>query len=80
MTLEKRLQILLPPASVERLEKLLEVTEMSSYAEVIRNALRVYEWLVNEAARGKSFGIRSQGGEFEQVDVFAPKERADGEK
>ena len=36
-----RINLLLPDRSAERLEKLKEVTEASSYAEVIRNAIPV---------------------------------------
>jgi Arc/MetJ-type ribon-helix-helix transcriptional regulator len=63
----KRLQIILPPASVQRLESLVDSTEGDSYADVIRAALRLYEWMIGEAKKGKEFGVRNAG-----EDVFKP--------
>ena len=38
-----RVQLEMPPQAMERLQKLKDRTEAASYAEVIRNALRLYE-------------------------------------
>ncbi|HEY4125399.1 MAG TPA: ribbon-helix-helix protein, CopG family, partial [Rhizomicrobium sp.] len=43
-----RVQLEMPPQAMERLTRLKEKTEAASYAEVIRNALRLYEALVDE--------------------------------
>lgn len=53
-----RVQLELPDASYQRLKKLQEKTEASSYAEVIRNALRLYEALVNEADAGNTVCVK----------------------
>jgi hypothetical protein len=41
-----RVQLEMPPQAMERLQRLKDKTEAASYAEVIRNALRVFEALV----------------------------------
>ncbi|HEY0282201.1 MAG TPA: ribbon-helix-helix protein, CopG family, partial [Rhizomicrobium sp.] len=38
-----RVQLEMPPQAMERLQKLKDRTEAASYAEVIRNALRLFE-------------------------------------
>ncbi|MBS0279393.1 MAG: ribbon-helix-helix protein, CopG family, partial [Proteobacteria bacterium] len=43
-----RVQLEMPPQAMDRLTRLKEKTEAASYAEVIRNALRLYEALVDE--------------------------------
>ena len=37
-----RVQLEMPPQAMERLQRLKDRTEAASYAEVIRNALRLY--------------------------------------
>lgn len=58
---DHRLQLLLPAASKARLDKLVETTEAASYAEVVRNALRLYEVAVDEAARGGGLFMLKDG-------------------
>ena len=57
----KRVQLDMPPKSYQRLQHLVDVTEASSSAEVIKNALKLYELLVNEAEEGSEFQIRRDG-------------------
>ena len=47
-----RVQLELPPRSMDRLRSLKDKTEAASYAEVLRNALRFYEFVVQEAEQG----------------------------
>ena len=54
----KRVQMDLPPKSLLRLKRLQEVTEASSYAEVIRNALRLYEAIVEEQENGAEIFVK----------------------
>jgi len=54
----KRIQMDMPPRSVERLKRLQEVTEASSYAEVMKNALRLYEALIEEIEAGHEIMVR----------------------
>jgi hypothetical protein len=47
---------------MERLKALREKTEAASYAEVIRNALRLYEALIKEAEGGHQLHIKDREG------------------
>jgi len=57
----KRIQMDMPPRSVERLKRLQEITEATSYAEVMRNALRLYEAMIDEVEAGHEIMIRREG-------------------
>lgn len=54
----KRIQMDMPPRSVERLKRLQEVTEAASYAEVMKNALRLYEALIEEVETGNEIMVK----------------------
>ena len=69
MTL-KRIQLDMPERAVERLQELKAKTEAISYAEVVRNALRLYEAVVAEAEAGSSFQVRSRDGSIREFVVF----------
>lgn len=56
-----RVQMNLPPASMERLDSLVATTESSSYAEVMRNALKLYEAAVAEAEAGRNLYVLKDG-------------------
>ena len=53
-----RVQIDMPEASYRRLERLKDITEASSYAEVVRNSLRLYEAIISEHELGSEFLIK----------------------
>jgi hypothetical protein len=53
----KRIQFEFSPDALERLNKMRELTEASSYAELVRNALRVYEWFVEQDRAGFDIGL-----------------------
>jgi hypothetical protein len=65
-----RVQLEMPPQAMERLQRLKDRTEAASYAEVIRNALRLYEALVAEAEKGSEFAIKSPDGIIAPYRVF----------
>lgn len=67
----KRIQMDLPPRSVERLKQLQELTEAASYAEVMRNALRLYEALILETQKGHELLIR-RGNTISVLPIFGP--------
>jgi hypothetical protein len=58
VTASKRVQMDMPPRSVERLKRLQVVTEAASYAEVMKNALRLYEALIEEVEAGNEIQIK----------------------
>src|SRR5262249_39019742 len=57
----KRVQMDMPAKTVERLKRLMKETEATSYAEVVRNALRLYEALFKEVSSGNEIMIRRDG-------------------
>lgn len=66
----RRIQMEMPPKSVERLKRLQEITEAASYAEVMRNALRLYESLIEETAAGHQILVK-RGDTIAPLTVFA---------
>jgi hypothetical protein len=52
----KRIQFEFSADALERMEKLKEKTHARSYAELIRDSLRAYEWMVDEKAAGHDVG------------------------
>jgi hypothetical protein len=65
-----RVQFDLGPRSVERLNALKVKTEASSYAEVVKNALRLYEALIEETEQGKKFLVRDENGVVSPYRMF----------
>jgi len=66
-----RVQLEMPPQAMERLTRLKEKTEAASYAEVIRNALRVFEALIDEhEMRGAEFQLKRSNGETVAYKIF----------
>jgi len=59
---KNRVQFDLPPRSMDRLNVLKLKTEAASYAEVVKNALRLYEALIEETESGKQFFVRDDNG------------------
>lgn len=55
-----RVQFELPEVSMNRLIALKEKTEASSYAEVFKNSLRLYEDLINQFDSGNEFIVRDK--------------------
>jgi Arc/MetJ-type ribon-helix-helix transcriptional regulator len=65
-----RVQLEMPPQAMERLTKLKERTEAASYAEVIRNALRVFEALMDEHEKGAEFQLKRADGQTVSYRIF----------
>jgi len=59
---KNRVQLDFAPRSMERLNALKVKTEVSSYAEVVKNAPRPYEALIDETEDGKQFLVRDKNG------------------
>jgi hypothetical protein len=65
-----RVQLEMPPQAMERLQKMKDRTEAASYAEVIRNALRLFEALMDEHEKGSEFSLRRSDGQVVQYKIF----------
>jgi hypothetical protein len=67
----QRLNMVLPAQTFSRLEKLREETEATSYVEVVKNALRLYEAFIEDTVSGKEILARDPGGELTTYKLFA---------
>jgi len=65
-----RLHLLMSSRSMERLDVLKEKTEATSYAEVFKNALRIYDALVEESEKGNEIMVRDGAGNLTSYKVF----------
>lgn len=65
-----RVQVEFPKRSFQRLIALKEKTEAASYAEVMKNALRLYEEIILEYEKGNTLMIRTQHGETKEYKIF----------
>ena len=57
----KRLQFDFSEESLLRLEKLINETEASTKAEVVRNALKLFEFAVNKSKEGYNLKFEKDG-------------------
>jgi hypothetical protein len=67
---KNRVQLDFPPRAMERLNALKVKTEASSYAEVVKNALRLYEALIEDDESGKQFLTRDKNGVVSPFRLF----------
>jgi hypothetical protein len=65
-----RVQLELAEKSFERLTLLKEKTEATSYAEVMKNALRLYESIIAQHEAGKRLFLRSPDGQITEYELF----------
>ncbi len=65
-----RVQLEMPPQAMERLQRLKDRTEAASYAEVIRNALRLFEALIGEHEKGAEFALKQPNGDLVAYKLF----------
>jgi IS1 family transposase len=65
-----RVQLELAERSFDRLAALKEKTEASSYTEVVRNALRLYENLIEQHDAGKHFFLKDNSGNITEYELF----------
>jgi hypothetical protein len=65
-----RLNLVLSDRSADRLKNLKKLTEASSFTEVIRNALRLYEGIVMEYENGHKVQIVDKDGKPLAMSIF----------
>lgn len=65
-----RVQMELPETSLDRLKTLKDVTEASSYAEVTKNAYKLYEKIIELVESGNTVLIRDESGNIKEVEFF----------
>jgi hypothetical protein len=59
----------LSPGSFERLNRLKEMVEASTYTEVMKDALRLYE--VQRDTEGSRFLVKTKDGDVSEIKIFA---------
>lgn len=65
-----RVQMELPPPAIERLKALKDKTEAASYAEVTKNAYRLYDLLIEMQEEGRSLLVKEPSGEIRALQLF----------
>jgi hypothetical protein len=60
---KQRIQFDFTPESMKRLESLKEKTDATTKAEVVRNALRLYEWFVTQIDPTSTVEVKDKEGE-----------------
>ena len=68
----RRVQLDLPPRAMQRLTDLKEETEASTYAEVIRNALKLYATAIEQYKAGNEFMLKQPDGTIAPAPIFKP--------
>jgi IS1 family transposase len=67
-----RVQFEMPRRSMDRLRHLKDVTEASSYAEVFRDALRYYEFLIEQAEAGNEVIVQDRNDPSKRTVLVRP--------
>lgn len=67
---KERVQIILGPKSIARLDVLKERMENPTRTEVIRNALRLFEAVIEELDRGREFFVKDEAGNLHPYKIF----------
>lgn len=67
-----RVQFDMPRRAMDRLRTLKDKTEAGSYAEVFRNALRYYEFLVEQAEDGNEVIVQSKKDPSQKTVIVQP--------
>jgi hypothetical protein len=65
-----RVQMELPEKSIQRLKLLKDKTEAASYAEVTKNAYRLYEKLIELGEEGYTLCLKDKEGKVREFEVF----------
>lgn len=65
-----RVQMELPPMAIERLKALKDKTEATSYAEVTKNAYRLYDMIIEMQESGRSLMVKEPNGEIRELQIF----------
>lgn len=75
----KRMTLIFPERTAQRLDRLQTLTDASSATEVLRNALLVYEVVAEAAARGSKLMERTQDGGLALLPLTLDVEICEGE-
>lgn len=62
-----RFQVVLTRETLERIDVVKERVNAITRAEVLRNALKVYDMIIEEVAKGNEILIRENGGDLSKI-------------
>lgn len=65
-----RKNISLGDKALARLESLRERVEATSTSEVVRDALRLYEYIIGESEKGAEFFVKRPNEETSKLEIF----------
>lgn len=68
---KERVQFDFSPEALQRLDEIKEKTKATTRAEVIRSALKVYEWIVNEVDPDNTITVSDKNND--PVSIFKAK-------
>ena len=68
----RRVQLELPGRAFARLDRLKTETEAATYAEVIRNELKLYAALIDHHKAGNTIILQDRDGTTSNLTVFSP--------
>jgi hypothetical protein len=66
----RRLQFEFSPDAYQRLDRMRKVSDASSFAELVRNALRVYEWVMQKKHEGYTLALVKEGEPIKSVELI----------
>ncbi|MEO9959873.1 MAG: hypothetical protein ABJ388_11295 [Alphaproteobacteria bacterium] len=69
----RRVQMDLNDRDFDRLNKLKEISEAGSYTEVLKDALRLYEFIITKDVSGSKFYVEEGNGEMVRLEFFGLK-------
>lgn len=69
----RRVQMDLSERDFERLMKLKDLSEAVSYSEVLKDALRLYEFVINKDIEGTKFYIKEGSDDMVRIEFFGLK-------
>jgi hypothetical protein len=67
---KSRVQLDLTPRAMALLTELKEKTDAATYAEVFKNAMKLYDGIISEIDRGSEFLIRDKDGKVSEFRMF----------
>lgn len=66
----QRVQLDLSPRAMDLLKDLKDKTDAASYAEVFKNAMKLYDGIISEVENGATFLIRDKTGNVSEFRMF----------
>jgi len=67
---KSRVQLDLTPRAMALLTELKSKTDAATYAEVFKNAMKLYDGIISEVERGSQFLIRDKDGKVSEFRMF----------